>query len=183
MSFNENIDVDELESILQQHSRNLVNAILAAEESYQDLQQANIASTNVFTRTIYDLPDTGERVLSVNSSTKRIECQAGAGFFTGFQIGRNVTNTGFSNGANNSPDDTLITDAGSDFIELDNSTNLVTEADTVDARVKSDGFSDETDIVTAGENTSDAWHEIYNFVNNVASPVQGDRLALLRDFT
>ena len=183
MSFNENITLQELERTIQQKARALVNSILDAEELFKDLSQAGIYSQNVFARTLYSLPDTGKRVLSVDATNKQITCLAGANFFASFLVGRQINISGFVNAGNNSVDSDLITAKTNDSITLGNSTTLVNETDVDGARIKTNSFQDEKDIVNAAQATLTAMNEIFNFANNGASPVQGDRLALLRDFT
>lgn len=171
----------DVERILQSPCRTIIRELGSGEEAYQDLLNAQNSQTVLaWSRDLYDLPDTENVTLSVVASTKTISCRTGANYFAGFQIGRDVQVTNFTNAGNNVTSE--VTAQTNDSITLGNETGMVDETDDVNARVQQNPTQAQQDTVTGVVNSALALHELYGAMTNVATTT-ADRAAKLRDFT
>jgi hypothetical protein len=181
MTYKTRYTFEEVERILQIPCRTLLREMGSGEEVYQDLLNAQNSQTVLaWSRDLYGLPDTGNVTLSVNATTKVISCRTGANYFAGFQIGRDVQITNFTNAGNNQT--TEITAQSNDSITVGDATGLVDETDDPNARVQQNPTQEQQDSVTAVVNTALSLHELYGALTNVATTT-ADRAAKLRDFT
>lgn len=180
MTYKTRLTIADVERALQIPARTLLREITAAEEVYQDLLNAQDSQTVLaWTRDLFAKPDTGNVTLSVNATTKVISCRTGANYFAGFEVGRDVQITNFTNAGNNQT--TEITAQTNDSITIGDATGLVDETDDPNARCQQNPTQDEQDIVTAAVNAAAALHELYGAMTNVATTT-ADRAAKLRDF-
>lgn len=180
MSYSANISFEDAAREATIVCRTLIREIIAAEERYKYFLDAQNGETVLsWSRSLYGLVDTGLSTLTVDATAKTISALPGSNAFLGITVGRNVQLNSFTNAGNNQT--TEITAATPDTITIAGATGLVDETDT-SARVQENTIQSEQDSVQALIDAMFAVHEIYQFADNVATPTQGDRFSLLRDF-
>jgi len=179
MTYGPYLSFDEVSRIAQAPCRTILRELQAAEEAYQRLLDAQAGqSVILWSRDLYQLPDTDFVTLSVVASTGVVSCRTGANLFSNFQIGQDVQLSGFTNGGNNKT--TEILDQTSDSITVVN-TSMVDETEDPNARAQQTATTPQTDSVTALVNAMLALHELYGAMTNETTAT-ADRAALLRDF-
>ena len=140
MTYSADITIQEAMRSLGAIAGSFIGTLNNAREAYLNLLEAKgIDTVAVWARRLHDLKSVTAQ-LSVIADEHKILGILGANTLTGFQAGRRVNLTGFTD-ASNLVTNELITEARPDYIILGNCTTLVDE----------DGHGDEAIVTLASE--------------------------------
>jgi len=179
MANKDDLRINVVEDGLRTHCNAIIDAIDAAAAYADNLTDAQNGSTVLaWSRILYNVSDTGQATLTVDSAAKTISCLTGANLFSNFRVGRDVQLTNFTNAGNNQT--TEITVVSNDSITIGSATGLVNETDT-NARAQENTSSTEQDKVTSVTTVRDRFSQGKDFLDN-AVVATADRRADLQDW-
>ena len=167
MAYKEDLTIANVQARLKTVCLDLLNAVdQGYDESLKLTDAQNGATTLAWSRTLYQVGDTGVVTLSVDSAAKTISCLTGAGLFANFRVGRDVQLTNFTNAGNNQTTE-ITAKPDDDTITIGSATGLVNETDT-SARAQENTTAEEQAIVTAVIAVRDRFGEFKDCMDNVA---------------
>lgn len=156
--------------------RGLWEFMILAKAAFDDLLEARTAAggnDTDFARILFGLGRTNAVQLDVNATTGVITATDGFSEFSGFEVGRRATLSGFANAGNNAS--FLVTAATGITITVDDpGAALVTETGTGDEMAKMDPFQEEIDKVVDYKDAFIAANDINTFFTGGA-PATADR--------
>lgn len=180
MANKENLRIATVEDGLKTRSLNVLAAIDEAADYATKLTDAQDGGTALaWSRTLYNVADTGSVTLTIDQTAKTVKCVTGAGLFANFRIGRDVQLTSFPTGANNQTTE-ITSKPDDDTIGINGAIGLADETDS-SARAQENTTADEQAIVTAVTTVRDRFTQLQDALDN-AIVATADRRADLMDW-
>lgn len=165
---------------LKTHCEAILTALDAAADYATRLTDAQDGATVLaWSRILYNVLDTGNVTLTVDSAAKTISGPTGSGYFANARVGRDVQLTNFTNAGNNQTTE-ITAVPNNDTITIGNATGLVNETDT-NARAQENTTVEEQAIVTTVTTVRSRFSEMQDALDNTAVTT-ADRRADLMDW-
>jgi len=177
MANKDNLRISVVEEGLKEHCNAVIDAIDAAADYAVKLTDAQDGGTVLaFSRTLYNVADTGQATLTVNAAGTTVSCLTGANLFANYRVGRDVQLTNFTNAGNNQT--TEITAVSADSITIGGAVGLVNETDN-NARAQENTNAEEQAIVTAITTVRDRFTQMQDGLDNIAVATADRRTDLM----